>query len=201
MSEDAHTPNEAFRVNLPAGGTVILESEDEMDLWNEHARRYIEDYGFQRLNDLMHLGNLLTYAIHAHRATQLLSDPKKSEQGQSRLTKATDGIERIEKLLGIDKKSREAGGKHTVDEYLDRLKRAAHSKGIHVAERVREMERITMELSWKLRLLRNGDEEDRRHHDVSESKICDWLERELIELEDKDKAWAAEQGAIFVGKL
>lgn len=199
MSE--HEPNEAFRVELPAGGTVVLESEEEVDLWREHAKRYQEDYGLHRLNDLMHLGNLLTYAIHAYRASQMLADPKKAVDGQSRVTKASEGIERVEKLLGIDKKSREAGGKHTLDAYVETVKRAAHAKGIHIAERVREMERIMMELSWKVRLLRNGDDEDRRHHNVSERQIIDWLEQELLTLEEGKKEWAREEGAVFVGKL
>jgi hypothetical protein len=201
MSDEPHEPNEAFRVDLPAGGNTVLETADEVDLWNEHAKRYQEDYGLHRLNDLMHLGTLLTYAIHAHRAQQMLSDPKKGEQAQSRMTKASDGIERVEKLLGIDKKSREAGGKHTVDAYIETLKRAAHEKGVHIATRVREHERVLMELSWKIRLLRNGDDEDRRQHNVSEREIIDWLEQELLALEEKDKTWAAEKGVVFVGKL
>lgn len=198
---DEHEPNPEFEVDLPAGGTVCLEDEAEVDLWKEHAKRYIEDYGIHRLNDLMHLGTLLSHAISMYRAQQLVQTPAKAAEAQNRLIKAGEQVERIEKLLGIDKKSREAGGKHTIDAYITTIKRAAHAKGIHIAERVREMERITMELSWKIRLLRNGDDEDRRHHNVSEREIIDWLEQELLTLEDKKKEWAREEGAIFVGKL
>jgi hypothetical protein len=58
-----------------------------------------------------------------------------------------------------------------------------------------------MELRWKLRLLQNGDDEDRKYHNVSEKSICEWAARELAKLEEADKKWAKEKGKVFVGRL
>lgn len=197
--ETGHDPT--LEVELPAGGVIVLDDVAEVDLFTHQRDRYIEDYGLVRQNDLMMLGALLTHAISMYRAQKLLTEPKKAGEAQNRLIKASEAIGTIEKSLGIDKKTREAGGQHTVASYITELKRAGHEKGIQIAKRTKEYERIFMELSWKIRLLRNGDQEDRKHHDVSEQKIIEWLERELATIEEGEKEWARAKGALFVGRL
>jgi hypothetical protein len=135
------------------------------------------------------------------RAQRDLTDPKKAGAAQGVLIKAATEIRELEKALGIDKKTREAGGQHTVTDYITRLKRAAHAKGVRIAERVKAYEAFMMELRWKLRLLQNGDDEDRKYHNVSEKSICEWAARELEKLEEADKKWAKEKGKVFLGRL
>lgn len=190
-----------YTVDLPAGGQLDLESAEEVSLWNEHATRYIDDFGLIKQNDLMLLGAILTHALTMFRAQQMLSDPKKMAEAQNRIIKASEQIRELEKALGIDKKTREAGGQHTVGSYVGTLKRAAHAHGIRISKRTKAYEGFVMELRWRVRLLRNGDEEDRRHHGVSEKEIINWVETKLAELEEADKTWAQEQGAVFVGRL
>lgn len=188
-------------VSLPAGGTLELNSPEEVELWENAAKRYIEDYGFVKANDLILLGAILSQTIAMYRAQQQLSDSSKANAAIALIGKASEQIRELEKALGVDKKTREAGGQHTVADYITRLKRAAHVKGVHISDRTKAYEQLAMDMRWKIRVLRNGDDEDRRHHGISEKKIIDELEKRLAELEEKDREWAKDRGRVFVGKL
>jgi hypothetical protein len=190
-----------FEVELPGGGTLELKDADEVQLWNTTGDKYVRDYAITKQNDLVLLGAILSQNLAMYRAQRDLIDPKKAGPAQNIIIKAASEIRELEKALGIDKKTREQGGQHTVANYLTLLKKAAHEKGIHIAERTEAFEDFAMELRWRIRLLRNGDEEDRRFHGVSEREICDWAEQKLAELEEVDKKWAHQKGRVFVGRI
>jgi hypothetical protein len=191
----------AFTVELPAGGLIALNSAEEVNLWNGSAKRYIEDYGIIKQNDLVLVGACLTHQLTMYRAQQELTDPKKASSAQNTIIKAATEIRELEKALGIDKKTREAGGQHTISDFLTRLKRAGHVKGVHIAERVKLMEAFTNELRWKVRLLENGDDEDRAYHGLTHENVVKWAAVELAKIEEHDKKFATEKGATFVGRL
>lgn len=172
-------------------------------MWDETMDNYLQDYGLTKTNDKILLGAILSQNLIMFRAQNQLADPKPQivNAAQGRIQKAAEEIRDLEKALGIDKKSREAGGQHTVQDYVTRLKRAAHAMGIHIHARVIAYEAVMMEARWKIRVLRNGDDEDRRHHAISKDSIIDWLEGELDQLEEQDKEWAKDKGRIFVGTL
>lgn len=191
----------ALQVTLPAGGTLDLQDADEVIFWEETARRYVQEYGLHKMNDLVMLGAVLSQGIAMYRAQKSLFDPKKATNAVAIISKASEQIRDLEKALGIDKKTREAGGQHTVADYVSNLKRAGHEMGIRISDRTKAYEAFVMELRWKVRLLRNGDEEDRAYHGISEESIVKWAENELAKLEESDKTWAAQKGKVFVGKL
>lgn len=211
-----------FAVRLPAGGELHLHGLDEVALWEESAQRYIDDYALEQQNDLMLVGAILSQQLAMFRAQKRLNgmEPDLDAQGtptgrytnttptpaemsaaQSTITKAAEEIRELEKALGIDKKTREAGGQHTVAQYVGDLKQAAREYGIHLSRRLTAYEAFNMELRWKLRLLLNGDPEDRSYHRLTPQSICDWAREELADLEEVDKTYAREKGKIFVGRL
>jgi hypothetical protein len=195
-----------FEVDLPAGGVPIpLRDAQEVDLWTTALERYIEDYHLQKTNDLMQLGVLLQFQVAAYRAQRDMNPrPKHDAQvmaAMAALMKASEQVQKIEKLLGIDKASREAGGQHTVANYIATLKRAAHERGIHIMERVTEMESLFNDLSWRLRVLENADAEDRSYHDLTPEKICTWARERILAIQDKDKQFAQNVGKLYTGKL
>lgn len=202
-------PTGSYEVEFPAGGTMTLLDDQEVELFERSKNRYIEDYALQKTNDLVLVGAILTQQIVMFRAQKRISEMSRKEEtkvgdlsaAQAIVTKCAEEIRHLEKALGIDKKTRESGGQHTVANYIERLKRAAHEYGVHIHERVKAYEEVMMEARWKIRLLRNGDEEDQRYHNVSEKEIIDWLERELEKIEQQDKVWAKDKGRLFVGKL
>ena len=117
------------------------------------------------------------------------------------MTAASAEMRALEKSLGIDKAKREAGGTHTVDSYIRDLKRAAHQRGVHIAQRTLEYEKVANEARVRLRLLYNGDEEDRKYHGITPKTVLDWLKDELDRLADVDQKFNREKGKLFVGKL
>jgi hypothetical protein len=60
---------------------------------------------------------------------------------------------------------------------------------------------VMMDARWKLRLLRNGDPEDRAYHKLTPQAFCDWLEAELGKLEEIDKKYARDKHAVYVGRF
>lgn len=191
----------ALEVVLPAGGRLSLSSKDEVIMWEETSQRYIDDYDLKKANDLLQLGGILSQALMMYRAQKDLAHPDKAMVAQATIKLASDEIRKAEKALGVDKATREKGGQHTVADYVTKLKRAAHAKGVRISERVMAYEKVMMEAKWKIRVLRNGDKEDRDYHRVTADSIITWLEQELAVIEEQDKTWARQQGAVFVGKL
>lgn len=211
-----------FEVELPAGGKLYLLSADEVELWEKSAQRYVEDYHLVNTNDLHTLGAILQQQILAYRAQFLVNgmeaqmdasgvptgqyvQSKRSVDdmatAQKVLNLATDQIAKLEKVLGIDKASREAGGQVSVQTYVRTLKRAAHERGIHISQRVLAYEQFVQDMSWRLRVLKNADPEDRAYHDITPEKICDWARSEVESLAEVERKFKAERGAIYVGKL
>jgi hypothetical protein len=62
-------------------------------------------------------------------------------------------------------------------------------------------EQFVQDLSWRIRVLKNADAEDRAYHNITPESICEWVEGQVKELEDGDKKWAKEVGSLYVGKL
>lgn len=222
MSNPPPISSTVHQVDLPAGGVMWLSSAEEVQLWENSAERYIEDYHLTKTNDLILLGAILQQQIETFRAQRLLNglqeeldansvptgryvrvelDSDERDKAIKRLNTATGEIQKIEKALGIDKVSREAGGAVSVENYLRTLKHAAHERAMHISKRVLAYEQFVNDLRWRLRILRNADPEDQAYHDLTPEKVLDWCREELKGLEDIDKQFAKEKGKLFIGKL
>jgi hypothetical protein len=211
-----------FSVELPSGGMLHLQTPDEVQFWNESMAKYGEEYTFAKQNDLITLGMLLQQQVilfrlqtqingmepeldasdvptGAYKRIQL--DAGETSTIQKTMTATAAEMRALEKSLGIDKATREQGGTHTVDSYVKSLKRAAHVRGVHIAERTIEYEKVINELRVRLRLLYNGDAEDRKYHSITPKTILDWLREECARLEQVDKDFNMQHGKLFIGKL
>ena len=216
MSEQTYT------VEAPGGGTLMLLSAEEVSLYEEMAESYKKDYALTRQSELVLLGALLSQVLELHRAQQQIAGliaerdangvatgeyeykplkPSDRADVQKIITAASKEIRELEKQLGIDKKTRDAGNRESVADYMTMLKRAGHRMGVHIFERVKKYEAFNNELKWRLRLLKNGDPEDKKYQGISAEKICDWARGELQEIEAFDKEFAKEQARLFGGKL
>lgn len=223
MSEQAPAPmQQQFEVDRPGGGKLTLIGQDEVEVWDQLRDRYIRDYALTKANDLALLGAILSQHLAMFRAERRLNGmepeldhggvptgrykhepPSGAEIGaaQKSITSASKEVRELESSLGIDKKTREAGGQHTVGDYVSKLKKAAHQMGVHVSQRVLEYEKFCMELKWKVRVNENADDEDKAYEDISSEKILEWVSKELARLEEVDKKFAKEKGKVYVGQL
>jgi len=211
-----------YSVELPSGGTLHLQTPDEVDLWNKALERYREDYVLVKHNDLVTLGALLQQQIVLYRCQTAINgmEPELDKQQvptgrykrakidagdvaayQRTLTQAAQEMRALEKQLGIDKATREAGGTHTVDNFLRLLKRAAHARGIHITTQVLEYQKVFKELSWKLRMLYKADPQDRAYHHITPKAVLDWIYAEVQRLEQIDQDFARETGKLYIGQL
>jgi hypothetical protein len=211
-----------YRVELPAGGVLHLQTPDEVELWNKARDRIMSDYVLRKHNDLINLGALLQQQIILYRCQVAINgmeaavdkmgvptgayrridlDASDVMGYQRTLTECAKEAGRLEKVLGIDKITREAGGAHTLESYIKTLKKAAHDRGLHITEQVLEYQRVFKEMGWKLRLLYTGDAQDRQYHNVTPRNVLDWLWGELQSLEAKDQEWAKETGKLYIGRL
>lgn len=214
--------DEPYSVELPGGGELHLLSEDEVDRWNSLESRYQGDYELSKVNDLTTLGIILTQHINIYRAQRALSGiqdetddeglatgrtvrrvlkPAEIRGHQDTITSSSKEVRELEKALAIDKQSRERGGKDTVQDYLRALKSVGRLYGVHVLERVQAYEELAGELRWRIRLMENGDSEDRAYHDCTPEGIVKWVKEVLETLEEKDKEWAQTTGKLYVGKV
>jgi hypothetical protein len=217
------TPSmQVFEVELPSGGKMFLQSAEEVALWEQSHERYVEDYHLTKTNDLVLVGAILQQQVTLYRAQCALNgveaeldnagvptgrykqhklDADETDKFLRMLNEATKQIQTIEKALGIDKVSREAGGAVTVENYLRTLKRAAHDRGIHISKRVIAYEQFCMDLKTRLRILKNADAEDRNYHDITPERVLAWATEQLDALEEVDKKFAREKGKVYIGKL
>lgn len=212
-----------YVVELPGGGTIHLQSEEEVDRWNTLSESYQRDYKLTKINDLTQLGSLLQQHIVMYRAQVGLSGmmqefddeslptgkwvkdedrkPADDKRDQEAMNNASKEIREIEKAMGIDAKSRSQTGDETVRDYVTRLKQAGYEYGIHISERVLAFENFVMELRWRARLEQNGDAEDKAYEDCTPEGILKWVREELGALEAKDRDFAHTKGKLVLGRL
>ena len=218
----AETPVADYVVDLPAGGLLHLQTPDEVQFWNDSLAKYREEYTLSKQNDLIALGQLLQQQILLFRAQTAINGMEPEVDGggvptgaykrvdldggevmawQKTMTAASMEMRAIEKSLGIDKSTREQGGSHTVDSYVKDLKRAAHQRGIHITERTLAYEKVIAEVRVRIRLLNEGDAEDRKYHNITAKTVILWLKDECDRLAEVDKTFNRDKGSLFVGKL
>lgn len=211
-----------IEVDLPAGGKLHLQTPEEAELWERTRDRYKADYSLTKTNDLVLLGAILTQNLAMFRAQQAINgmeaeldatgvptgryksvkvSVRDASAAQQMVLNAAKEIRELEKALGIDKKTRDAGGGDSIAGYLGSLKIAGRQLGIHITKRTKAYEEFCMEMRWRIRVLDQGDAEDKAHHGISEKSILDFARTRLAELEDIDKKFAQEKGRVFVGKL
>lgn len=212
-----------YKVELFGGGSIYLQSEGELDRWQTLSDRYVEDYRLTKTNDLAMLDVILQQHISLYRAQlgingmepildasdmptgryrQVKLKASEAEAHQKTMMGASKEIRALEKVLGIDKASRESQGGHTVDEYLRALKQAGNEYGVHITERFKAFEMFVNELKWRVRLEETGDDEDKRYHDCTlEGIVHRFCRSELEKLEQIDRDYAQQKQKLWVGSL
>jgi hypothetical protein len=211
-----------FEVDTPSGGKLMLKTAEEAEMYEGLRDRYIRDFSLSKQNDLIRLSVILQQAVTLERAQHQLNgmEAETDEEGHptgrwvetemsdadldkahARVIKASRQIAEIEVELGIDKRSREAGGKDTVADFVMTAKKAAHKYGVHITERTKMYEEMAMGARWQIRLLRNGDAEDRSYHNITPETIVEYVEVQLMKIEEQDKKYAREVGHLFIGKM
>jgi hypothetical protein len=217
MKRDEHR----HRVEMPGGGGgITLQSDEEVDRWQMLEAAYRDQYDLRKVNDLTNLGTLLVQHMSLYRAQQALSgrftelDNEGLPTGRyayrvlkvnetrvynDQATTASKEIRELEKAMMVDRASRDKAGDESLKGWLVTMKARAHRYGLHVSNRVKRYEEFAMELRWRLRLNEVGDPEDKAYENVSDADIVKWCREQLRELEEADRKFAQEEGALVLG--
>lgn len=210
-----------YRAQLPGGGGgLVLQSAEELDRWTTLEAAYRDQYDLRKINDLTNLATLLVQHINLYRAQQSLSgrmpevDDDDMPTGryvsrvlkaaevrafQEQITNASKEVREIERTMGIDKKSRDSAGDESLKSWITAMKARAHRYGLHVSARTKAYEEFAMELRWRLRLNEIGDAEDKAYENVSDAEVVKWAREQLTTLEEIDRAFAKDEGALILG--
>lgn len=211
-----------YHEKLPHGGTITLQNPEEVAYFRDLKKSYEDDYASLLLkpNDRNRLSQLINFELLAHRYTQRMMgavnvydsdgnitaiekiDPVEMANISQMLPKVQDEIRRLETALKIDKRTREGSGEGDIRNYMEMLKKAAINYKVHLSKRYTSYDEFVNELRWRIRVFKNADAEDRAYHGLeTESKVLDWIEQQLLDLEAVDKEFANNKQALWVGRI
>lgn len=211
-----------YEVELPAGGKLHLLTMDEVELFEKSRDRYLHDFKLTAQSDLLAVSNMLVLTVESFRAAQRVNgmeaeldasnvptgryvSTKVSGQDRSSalsiMMKTRESIAETEKQLGIDKRTRDQGGQHDVDAYVQACKSAAREFVVHLSRRYKAYDEFVMTLRTQVRMLKTLDNEDLMLMGLSKDSLIDWIWNELSGLEAVDKKYANEKHRLFIGKI
>lgn len=183
----------------PAGASVPLLNEEEVDFYNSIAEQYQEHNKFVNVSDLLELDRLLNYEIMCFRwsnwlmrgydydGSPIMSSLNKDIQLYSK------EIRDIKTGLGIDKKTRDKDKGSTTAEFWDNLRRRAGEFGVHRNEQVIKSYNLWKELQGLITLYKNSTATERTEFKCHESDIFAWLDEKFLEFDAIDEAFRKEQ--------
>lgn len=211
-----------FHETLPNGGMITLQSPEEVVYFRELKNNYEKEYSslLSKPNDRNRLSQLISCELMAHRYTQRMLgavnvyddkgnisgiekvDPVEMASISQLLPKVQDEIRRLESALKIDKRTREGSAEGDIRDYMTNLKKAAVNYKVHLSERYIAFDEFVNELSWRIRVIENADDEDRRYHNLeSLDKFYEWIKDQVEELSRLDKEFAKNKQSLWLGKI
>lgn len=211
-----------FEVELPAGGKVPLQTIEEVEVFEAARDSYLHDFRIQHHSDKLAIGSLIMMHLEVFRNQQRLNGmeaevdaagvptgryvkaqmkPTDKTAALSVLLKVQGEIRDAEKALGVDKKTRDAGGQHEVRDYIGEVKSAAEIWGVHLSRRYQAYDAFARALRVKIHMLDNLDAEDLQHENISVDTILGFCRASLERLVEADKKFAAEKGRLIVGRV
>ena len=211
-----------YHEKMPNGGTITMLNPEEVAYYREMRSKYEKEYAglLTKPNDINRLSQLLSFELTAHRYTQRMvgSVTQYNDAGEvvgielvdalemasisQTLPKVQEEIRKLEQALKIDKRTREGSSEGDIKNYMESLKRAAIQYKVHLSERYTAFDEFVNELKWRMRVLANPDEEDRKYHGVETAeKLCVWIEGQLNDLTEIDKKFANDKQSLWTGTV
>jgi hypothetical protein len=174
-------------VELVAGGTAEVMTQQEADWFNGTKSLYMEQNRFEDISDLQDLDRLLLLELLMHRwAKWLLSGSdyngnwvdgaelgKQLKDRNAAITTLKDG-------MGLSKKSRDASAAGVSERWNDILKRA-RLFNYHRVDQVRVALLLMNQISAAVGTFYRSDEEERRRTGFkTEAEIVEWVRDDLL---------------------
>lgn len=223
VNDDALGGNiSVYHEKLPNGGTITLQSSEEVSYFRDLKKVYEEEYEslLVKPNDRNRLSQLIGFELIVQRYTQRMMgavnvydedgnisgiervDPVEMSSISNSLPKLQEEIRKLEQALKIDKRTREGSGEGDIRNYMETLKKAAINYKVHLSKRFTLYDEFVNELRWRMRVYSSTDMEDRAYHSLdTPEKLHTWIDEQLSELEEVDKKFAVDKQALWTGRI
>lgn len=125
-------------VTTPSGQQTFVLGAPEEQFYVTQSRKYLDDYAYTNVSDLLDLDRLLFLELQAFRLSQWLGTGRDYDgvlvdaAAQRRaLKEASDLISKVKNDLGMTKSQRDKEREASVSAYLTTLKQRAKEFGVH----------------------------------------------------------------------
>lgn len=170
-------------VTTPSGQQTFVLGPAEEQFYVTQSQKYLDDYAYTNVSDLLDLDRLLFLELQAFRLSQWLGTGRDydgvlvdSSQQRRALKEASDLISKVKNDLGMTKSQRDKEREASVSAYLTTLKQRAKEFGVHREKQLIKGITLCQQL---FSIIGSFDRADAVERDklgfTSEAEIIDWI--------------------------
>jgi hypothetical protein len=170
-------------VTTPSGQQTFVLGQAEEQFYVSQSQKYLDDYAYTNVSDLLDLDRLLFLELQAFRLSQWLGTGRDYDgvlvdntQQRRALKEASDLISKVKNDLGMTKSQRDKEREASVSAYLTTLKQRAKEFGVHREKQLIKGITLCQQL---FSIIGSFDRADSIERDklgfTSEAEIVDWI--------------------------
>lgn len=170
-------------VTTPSGQQTFVLGPTEEQFYVSQSQRYLDDYAYTNVSDLLDLDRLLFLELQAFRLSNWLGTGRDydgvlvdSAAQRRALKEASDLISKVKNDLGMTKSQRDKEREASVSAYLTTLKQRAKEFGVHREKQLIKGITLCQQL---FSIIGSYDRADSIERDklgfTSEAEIVDWV--------------------------
>lgn len=171
-------------VLMPSGATMSVLTTGERDYLEERVDRYFADNQFVNISDLQDVDRMLVLELLCYRAGEFCLRGGRNWNGETvdaddltkKLVSMNAELRQLKKLLGIDKKARDAArGEDSIPVFIAALLTHAKEFGIMREEQLDKALELTHQLIALITLHDNCDDIERRETHCTLDDVIEWI--------------------------
>lgn len=170
-------------VTTPSGQQTFVLGPAEELFYVTQSQKYLDDYAYTNVSDLLDLDRLLFLELQAFRLSQWLGTGRDydgvlvdSSQQRRALKEASDLISKVKNDLGMTKSQRDKEREASVSAYLTTLKQRAKEFGVHREKQLIKGITLCQQLFSIIGSFDRADSVEREKLGFrNEAEIIDWI--------------------------
>ena len=181
-----------YSVTTPSGARLPVLSPEEVDYYEDRARRYTADHKFSTVTDLQDLDRVLSTELILHRYDIWLTlgtdywGQAISDKDYLRYVKEMSAsLQNLKKSMGLDKATRDKDQGADFVSWLEDVRRRAKEFGIMREDQLTVALTLFHEVKAKLQTFRNADDIEREELGLHADAILDWMWQDVFPRFDK----------------
>lgn len=177
--------DEYVEVVGPSGSTFEVLNDIEADFWNRSRDRYLEQFKFENITDLLDLDRVLTGELLSFRLSywilhegdydsRAIDDTEMGALQRKRIETEKE-TRLLKEKMGLNRGRRQDSDQQAVWEYLNNLRSRAKEFGVHRDMQIAKSMDLLHELFTQVGIYNRGDEEERTHLKCNAEDILKWV--------------------------